>query len=108
MIPVVSVQEASDARALARGTVLDVRTPEEHSAGHVDGSVLIPLHVVPVRTSELRRAETYYVVCESGARSAQATQFLLAQGYDARSVQGGMAAWRAAGLPVATGMAAAR
>lgn len=108
MIPVVSVQEASSARALARGTVLDVRSPEEYAGGHVDGAVLIPLHVVPLRTSELRRSETYYVVCESGARSAQATQFLLAQGYDARSVQGGMSAWRSAGLPVASGMADAR
>ncbi|MGD9956869.1 MAG: rhodanese-like domain-containing protein [Candidatus Nanopelagicales bacterium] len=108
MIPVVSVQEASSARALARGTVLDVRTPEEYAAGHVDGAVLVPLHVVPLRTSELRRSETYYIVCESGARSAQATQYLLAQGYDARSVQGGMAAWRSAGLPVASGMADAR
>jgi len=108
MIPVVSVDEASSARALARGTLLDVRSPEEYAAGHVDGAVLIPLHVVPLRTSELRRSETYYVVCESGARSAQAVQFLLGQGYDARSVQGGMSAWRSAGLPVATGLAAAR
>ena len=108
MIPVVSIYEASDARALARGTLLDVRTPEEYAAGHIDGAVLIPLHVVPLRTSELRRAETYYVVCESGARSAQATQFLLGQGYDARSVQGGMSAWHTAGLPVASGMASAR
>lgn len=108
MIPVVSVDEAASARALARATILDVRTPEEYAAGHVDGALHIPLHVVPLRTSELRRNETYYVVCESGARSAQATQFLLGQGYDARSVQGGMSAWRAGGLPVATGLAAAR
>jgi len=44
------------------------------------------------------------VVCESGARSAQACAYLGQQGYDVRSVQGGMTAWRSAGLPVETGL----
>ena len=64
----------------------------------------MPLHIVPVRAAELDRSETFYVVCESGARSAQACAYLGAQGYDVRSVEGGMSAWRAGGLPVETGL----
>jgi rhodanese-related sulfurtransferase len=104
MIHAASIQETSDARALRRGTVLDVRNADEFARGHVDGASFLPLHLVPLRTSELDRSETYYVVCESGARSAQACAYLALQGYDVRSVQGGMSAWRSAGLPIETGM----
>jgi rhodanese-related sulfurtransferase len=43
------------------------------------------------------------VICRSGNRSAQGRDILLAAGYEATSVDGGMTAWRAAGLPVETG-----
>ena len=104
MIHVASIQETAEARAIRRATVLDVRNADEFAAGHVQGAVLMPLHIVPLRTSELDRSETYYVVCESGARSAQACTYLAQQGYDVRSVQGGMSAWRGAGLPVEAGL----
>jgi rhodanese-related sulfurtransferase len=103
MIHAASVQETSEARALRRGTVLDVRNADEFARGHVDGALFMPLHIVPLRVSELDRSETYYVVCESGARSAQACAYLAAQGFDVRSVQGGMSSWRGAGLPVESG-----
>ena len=103
MIRTATLQEASQARALRRGTVLDVRNADEFGRGHVDGAVFMPLHVVPLRTSELDRSETYYVICESGGRSGQACSYLAQQGFDVRSVDGGMSAWRAAGLPVSTG-----
>ena len=46
---------------------------------------------------------TFYVLCQSGARSARVTQFLEQQGYDAVNVDGGISAWQAAGLPVVRG-----
>ena len=104
MIHTASIQETSEARALRRGTVLDVRNADEFAHGHIDGALFMPLHIVPLRVSELDRSETYYVVCESGGRSGQACAYLAAQGYDVRSVQGGMSAWRAAGHPVETGL----
>lgn len=103
MIHLATVHEVDDARSVRRGTVLDVRNADEFAAGHVPGSVLMPLHLVPLRASELERGETYYVVCESGARSAQACAYLAAQGFDVRSVEGGMSSWRTAGLPVESG-----
>ena len=40
------------------------------------------------------------VICHLGGRSAQATAFLLAQGVQARNVDGGMDAWERLGLPL--------
>ncbi|MFN8167421.1 MAG: rhodanese-like domain-containing protein [Candidatus Nanopelagicales bacterium] len=105
MIPQATLEDAESAAPLARSAVLDVRTPEEFASGHVPGALAIPLHVVPLRLSELDRSTSYVVVCESGARSAQATAYLLQHGYEARSMTGGMAAWRATGRAVQTGTA---
>jgi rhodanese-related sulfurtransferase len=104
VIRTATIQELSEARASRRVVLVDVRTPDEFSRGHIAGAVLMPLHVVPLRSTELDRTETCYVVCESGARSAQACAYLAEQGYDVRSLEGGMGAWRSAGLPVETGI----
>ncbi len=89
------------AAAVRRGdTVIDVRTIEEFTAGHVPGAVFMPLHVVPLRLSEFSRRSPVYVVCESGARASQACQYLDQHGYQAINLHGGMSAWRAAGLPI--------
>ncbi len=104
MIQTVTVQEAAQARALRRGAFIDVRNADEFERGHIGGATFVPLPIVPLRTSELSRSETYYVVCESGGRSAQACAYLAQHGFDVRSVSGGMAAWRAAGMPVASGL----
>ncbi|MFN3876398.1 MAG: rhodanese-like domain-containing protein, partial [Flavobacteriales bacterium] len=38
--------------------------------------------------------------CHSGGRSEQALEYLVSKGYRARHLQGGIIAWRKAGLPV--------
>ena len=40
-----------------------------------------------------------YIICQSGGRSAQATQYLEAVGHNAVNVTGGTAAWIWAQLP---------
>lgn len=107
MIRTATVHEAATARSLRSATFLDVRNADEFRTGHVDGAVLMPLHLVPLRAGELSRSDSYYVICQSGARSAQATAYLAAQGYDVRSVEGGMSTWQAAGLPVSSGVVGA-
>lgn len=102
MIETVAVREV--AAANARGDVIiDVRTADEFAAGHIAGAQLVPLFAVPLHMSSFSRRRPIYVVCESGARGQQASQYLDQHGYDVRNMQGGMSAWRAAGLPVAQG-----
>jgi rhodanese-related sulfurtransferase len=88
--------------AAAQGAlVLDVREPFEFQAGHVAGSVLVPLATVSARVGDFDKDQPVYVFCRSGNRSLAAAQTLLDAGYrDVRNVQGGIIAWQSAGLPV--------
>lgn len=84
-------------------TLIDVRQPEEYAEAHVAGAQLLPLGELPGRFPELPADETLYIMCRSGARSAQAVAFLEAQGYEAVNVAGGILDWIDAGLPVERG-----
>ena len=64
-----------------RGTIVDVRTPEEYRGGHVAGSVNIPLHEIPSRMEELKNLKAPLVLCcASGNRSGQAHRYLASTG----------------------------
>lgn len=80
--------------------ILDVREPAEWRAGHIPGSVHIPMGQVTARTNELDADRPVAVVCRSGQRSARVTAFLAQQGYDASNLEGGLQAWLRAGLPL--------
>ena len=83
--------------------VLDVRTGEEFAAGHLRDAKHIPLADLGNRIGELEKSKnrTVIVVCQSGARADKAARQLQAAGSeDAHALEGGQAAWIAAGLPV--------
>ncbi len=82
--------------------VLDVREQDEWDAGHVEGSVHVPLMELGARLAELPEAEQTLVVCRSGNRSAHATAYLLQQGVDAVNLDGGLIAWQGAGRALVT------
>ena len=83
--------------------LLDVRQPEEFVSARVAGAVLIPLGELPSRLAEVPADTTVHVMCHAGGRSAQATEFLAANGYDVVNVTGGITEWMAAGLPTDSG-----
>ncbi|GAA2384330.1 rhodanese-like domain-containing protein [Streptomyces glaucosporus] len=95
---------AVDAEAVpSDGFLLDVREDDEWAAGHAEGALHVPMSEFVERLAEVteRAADRkVYVVCRVGGRSAQVTQYLLAQGVDAVNVEGGMKAWEAAGRPL--------
>lgn len=63
--------------------VIDVRTTEEYSGGHVKGSKNIVLNSIPTKVAEIKKMNKKVIaVCRSGARSGQATSFLKQQGID--------------------------
>jgi len=98
-VPTVSLDELP-----ADATILDVREDEEWNAGHVDGARHVPMNQVPNWVSYGEDAPdpsaTTYVMCKGGGRSAQVTAWLVANGYDAVNVEGGMLAWATAGRPM--------
>jgi len=90
-------------RLLASGAiqVLDVRTEAEHAAGHIAGSINVPLGQLSRRMAEVRRDRAVVVHCAGGLRSAIAASLLDARGYPGVSdLAGGFSAWKEAGRPV--------
>ena len=77
-------------RETGEGVLLDVREPFELAVEDIEGAVNIPLGELRTRLDELPRDQTIHVICRSGQRAYNATRMLLQQGFDARSVSGGM------------------
>jgi rhodanese-related sulfurtransferase len=99
----VSPVEAETAVSKAYSQFIDVRTPEEYSAGHAARSVNIPLDTLPSNLDRLEKNEPVYLICESGGRSQQAASILKNAGFDnVLNIKGGTAAWRQADLPMET------
>jgi rhodanese-related sulfurtransferase len=80
--------------------LLDVREPGEWQAGHAPDAVHIPLGELNSRAHEVPQDRDVYVICRSGARSAQAVLAMGGAGWRASNVEGGMQAWAAAGRPM--------
>ncbi|MEI7779066.1 MAG: rhodanese-like domain-containing protein [Actinomycetes bacterium] len=93
--------------AIASGPIrlVDVREPSEFASGHVEGAVLLPMGLIPVRKDELTGELPVFLICESGNRSSQAMRYLSDQGIEVANVEGGMGAWRWAGHPMVMGLA---
>jgi rhodanese-related sulfurtransferase len=92
---------AAVAAAMAAGelSVVDVREPVEWDAGHIAGSVLIPLGEFADRVAELPEG-ALAIVCRTGSRSSMAADWLHRSGVSASNMTGGLKAWAAAGLPL--------
>ena len=84
--------------------LVDVREPNEFAGSRADGAVLLPLSNFLLRYRELPRDRPLLMICQTGARSGQATAFLLANGWsDVVNVAGGTLAWERAGLAIRRG-----
>ena len=86
-----------------KAVVVDVCEPSEFVAGHVTGAKNIPLGELEAKlaTSVKNKTLPLILVCQSGARSGRALAIAKKLGYEqAQSLGGGLAAWRAANLPV--------
>ena len=83
--------------------IVDVREPSEWvETGVPPRALLIPLGQIDRRAAaEIAKGRPVYTICRSGSRSMTAAKKLAKLGYtDVKSIDGGMRAWIAAGLPV--------
>jgi len=105
MVRSVTVDEL--AAAHQRGErIVDVRERFEFDGGHIPGVDHVAMALVPLRIDEFTGNRPVWVVCESGNRSWQVADYLSRHGVEAYNVNGGMTAWRAAGLPQESGVGA--
>jgi rhodanese-related sulfurtransferase len=69
---------------LSKGAIIvDVRTPEEYKAGHIDGARNIPLDQIKTKVPELKKTgKPVITCCRSGSRSGMAKSQLAAAGIE--------------------------
>lgn len=80
--------------------LVDVRTPEEYAAGHIEGARLIDFYDTDfaARIGKLDKSKPVMVYCAAGGRSASAAEQLNKMGFKkVYDLAGGMRAWRTAG-----------
>jgi len=91
----------SDVKAMldsgANLLLLDVRQPEEHAIGRIDGAHLLPLPDLPNRIDEIRELagnRQIVTLCHHGGRSLNAAAILRQGGLmQSKSMAGGIDAW---------------
>ena len=89
-------------KATPGAVVLDVRTPEEFTRGHLPGAINYDWNGADFQTQvkSLDKSKPLFVYCLSGGRSAKAAQSLRAKGFkNVYELGGGIMKWRAANLP---------
>lgn len=70
--------------------IVDVRSPAEFEAGHIDSAINIPLESLRARVTELPRDRECWLVCGVGQRAYYGLRILLQNGIQARILSGGM------------------
>jgi adenylyltransferase/sulfurtransferase len=96
-----SPQAANERVSSGELQIVDVREPWEYARDHVPGATLTPLGQIIARPQEVITADNVVFVCEVGQRSAVAAELAAAAGMQhVFNLEGGMQAWRNAGLPV--------
>ena len=66
----------------SKTSIVDVRTIEEFANSRVDGSINIPLNLVPDNIETLKKMQPLVLCCAAGVRSGQAMEFLKFNGLD--------------------------
>lgn len=101
--PIESLNAAEVARLLRDGKLLliDVREPDEYAFVRIPGALLYPLSTFDAAALPDDGQRRVVFHCGSGKRSLTAAERRLAAGQvKAAHLSGGLAAWKAAGLPV--------
>ena len=83
--------------------ILDVRTREEYSSGHVPGAINVPYDQVADRVEEFAafRDADVVVYCQSGKRASMAAADLKTAGFSrVLDLEGHMQGWKEQGLPL--------
>lgn len=99
----ISPTEAVQCMNREKGLVIDVCSAEEFAASHINGAVNVPLDQLEAKLPAVAKNKStpLILVCAAGARSKRAQAMAQKLGYEkVHSLQGGLAAWKEANLPV--------
>lgn len=100
-----NVSEFANVLATEEVVILDVRTPEEFTSGHIANAININAESGRFETEiqSLDKSKTYAVYCRSGNRSGNATKIMSEAGFtNLYNMQGGTIDWTNSGFPLTT------
>jgi len=87
--------------SLPEGNIVDVRTPQEFSEGHIKNAINIDWNgsAFDAQISKVDKTKPVFVYCLGGGRSASAASRMREMGFkEVYELDGGMMAWRSSGL----------
>jgi len=99
----ISAEEAWDMTLKNPPLLLDVRTANEFSRGHIQGATLLPLQELQFRAGELEQYKNQPVLiyCATGNRSTTASKILLDMGFkDIMNLRMGIMGWASKGYNI--------
>ncbi len=75
--------------------LLDVRSPDEFEAGHIENAVNIPVDEIRGRLSDIPAGKNIYIYCEAGLRGYLTQRILKQNGFDhVLNLSGGYYLWK--------------
>jgi rhodanese-related sulfurtransferase len=104
----VSISELLKRARSKQVVILDTRPANEYVAGHIPGAISVPVDDLKRRLQKLTKGKEYVAYCRGPycVYADRAVELLRANGRRARRLLDGFPEWRAAGLPVASGVEA--
>ena len=104
-VETVGATEAVEIIEAGEHTVIDVRTPAEYAAGHVDGAenIDVTAGTFEDQVGQLPKDEEYVVYCQSGNRSADAADKMADLGFTEIVDGGGIVSLQSAGADIVAG-----
>ena len=100
----ISPQDAASKLQSSEAVIVDVRDKDEWDEQHIPGAIHLSRGTLELDIEEKVPDPNAMIICHcgGGGRSALAAESLQKLGYkNARSMAGGLKAWKAAGLPTA-------
>ncbi|MEE9344226.1 MAG: rhodanese-like domain-containing protein [Methylococcales bacterium] len=74
--------------------LLDVRETVEHQICHIEGSLLMPMQLIPDALDNLDPEQEIVVICHHGMRSLQVAEYLQNNGFSkVMNLSGGIEQW---------------
>ena len=104
MIKQATVHEINELLGGGECQVIDVREFSEFDSERIASALFMPLSNFEKHLDEIDHSKPVYLMCRSGNRAKQAAEKLINKGFtDIHVIEGGMAAWSGANLPVVKG-----
>ncbi|MCG7882075.1 MAG: sulfurtransferase [Candidatus Thiodiazotropha taylori] len=86
--------------------LLDIRSAGEIAQGILPDAEHLPMHLIPLKISDLPKDKAIILYCHSGARSYHACAYLAQQGFqNAINLRGGILGWARSGFQLAARLA---